>query len=278
MRISKKGKNMHLLWLFLNYVFIISIFSHNFSNTPPHQLGDHVNVKRPFRANSSTSANSNSRENSLNRSYSQDAATAMHRSYNTQDSTANHKAMNRSYIQDSTTAVNNVMNRSYIQDSTTAVNSVMNRSFVQDSTTAAVNNVMNRSFSQDSSAGANAKQRQESAAVNGAASGGRSKKLAIGGGPMSRSLVQESTSADRRSIDESLALIQHHVQVASFFSLIDVCSCSVPTLPLFPRAFFNTVCVLIYVYGIRHCIELCSYGVPVELLQLKFLFSQDTIH
>ena len=235
---------MHLLWLFLNYVFIISIFSHNFSNTPPHQLGDHVNVKRPFRANSSTSANSNSRENSLNRSYSQDAATAMHRSYNTQDSTANHKAMNRSYIQDSTTAVNNVMNRSFSQDS----------------------------------AAANAKQRQESAAVNGAASGGRSKKLAIGGGPMSRSLVQESTSADRRSIDESLALIQHHVQVASFFSLIDVCSCSVPTLPLFPRAFFNTVCVLIYVYGIRHCIELCSYGVPVELLQLKFLFSQDTIH
>ncbi len=76
---------------------------------------------------------------------------------------------------------------------------------------------MNRSFSQDSAA-ANAKQRQESAAVNGAASGGRSKKLAIGGGPMSRSLVQESSApADRRSIDESLALIQHHVQVGSFF-------------------------------------------------------------
>jgi hypothetical protein len=169
-----------------------------FSNTPPHQLGDHVNVKRPFRANS-TSANSNSRDNSLNRSYSQDAATAMHRSY-TQDSTANHKAMNRSYIQDSTTAGNSVMNRSYIQDSTTA----------------AGNNLMNRSFSQDS-ATANAKQRQETAAVNGAASGGRSKKLAIGGGSMSRSLVQESsTSADRRSIDESLALIQHHVQVGSF--------------------------------------------------------------
>jgi hypothetical protein len=193
-------------------------FSHDFSNTPPHQLGDHVNVKRPFRANSTSVTANNSRDNSLNRSYSQDAATAMHRSYNTQDSTANHnKAMNRSYIQDSTTAaVNNVMNRSYIQDSTTASNNVMNRSYIQDSTTAG-NNVMNRSFSQDS-ATANAKQRQEPAAVNGAASGGRSKKLAIGGGSMSRSLVQESsTSADRRSIDESLALIQHHVQVGSFF-------------------------------------------------------------
>jgi hypothetical protein len=178
---------------------LFQIFLIIFSNTPPHQLGDHVNVKRPFRANS-TSANSNSRDNSLNRSYSQDAATAMHRSYNTQDSTANHKVMNRSYIQDSTTAGNNAMNRSYIQDSTTAGNNVMNRSFSQDSATA------------------NAKQRQESTAVNGAASGGRSKKLAIGGGPMSRSLVvQESTSADRRSIDESLALIQHHVQVGSFF-------------------------------------------------------------
>ncbi len=109
---------------------------------------------------------------------------------------------------------------------------------------------MNRSFSQDSTA-ANAKQRQESAAVNGAASGGRSKKLAIGGGSMSRSLVQESTSADRRSIDESLALIQHHVQVGSFFLL---CSCTAPTLPLFTREFFYPECVLIYVYGGTVCI------------------------
>jgi hypothetical protein len=227
-----------------------------FSNTPPHQLGDHVNVKRPFRANS-TSANSNSRDNSLNRSYSQDAATAIHRSYNTQDSTtANHnKAMNRSYIQDSTTAaVNNVMNRSFIQDSTTAaVNSVMNRSYIQDSTTAG-NNVMNRSFSQDS-ATANAKQRQEATGVNGAASSGRSKKLAIGGGSMSRSLVQESSvSADRRSIDESLALIQHHVQVGSFF-----CCARVQHLPyLYLQENFSTLCVCLFMfmvvrYVLRHC-------------------------
>ncbi len=223
-------------------MFIISNFLIIFSNTPPHQLGDHVNVKRPFRANS------NSRDNSLNRSYSQDAATAMHRSYNTQDSTAaNNKAMNRSYIH---------------QDSTTAGNNIMNRSYIQDLTTAAGNNVMNRSFSQDS-ATSNAKQRQESAAVNGAASGGRSKKLAIGGGPMSRSLVQESASADRRSIDESLALIQHHVQVGGFISLICARAQYLPYLYFQQRVSALCVCFFMFmvcITALHRTMQLWSTG------------------
>jgi hypothetical protein len=116
------------------------------SNTPAHQLGDHVNVKRPFRSSEAGQPHTARAANSLNRSYSQDLTAS-------------------------------VMSRSYIQDPPA--------------------NIMNRSYTQDP-------------AVNG---GARSaKKGMIGSDLMSRSLLQESAQ-QRRSIDESLALIKHHVQV-----------------------------------------------------------------
>ena len=112
------------------------------SNTPPHHLGEHVNVKRPFRT----------------------AGTV---------------------VQAATVIRDSAMN----QNTTSAMNqTAMNR-----------DSAMNRSYSQDST-------------VNGGGSGPRSSSMNRLGGLMSRSLMQEA-AVGRRSIDESLALIQHHVQV-----------------------------------------------------------------